>query len=166
MENLTEKNKETLRKAELLKAKIQELLAYNDVEPVYDFTSKDSNSLFNIMKRQEALQEEIDELAKELNTIMGRQIKFPHADSYAYYVITKVNKKTVEITWVKYCDAWQDSRAGYCANLDIDYATKEVKGQDALAEMFGAKKIEVVPASPVGERVTYDAKNGAQARSK
>jgi len=153
MENLTEKNKETLRKAELLKAKIQELLAYNDVEPVYDFAErgKNPNSLDNIMKRQEQLQEEIDELAKELDTLMGRQIKFPRADSYAYYIITKVNKKTVEITWVSYCDAWQDSRAGYQSLLDIDYARQQVRGQDALEKLFGANKIKVVPESVVGQ---------------
>ena len=121
--------------------KIKELLDYNNVEPVYDFAQQEtaSDSLPNIMKRQEALQGEIDELAKAHNTILGRQIKFPMADSYAYYIITKVNKKTVEITWVKYCDAWQDQRAGYSSNLDREYAEKQVKGQDALAKMFGGK---------------------------
>jgi len=127
---------------EKLKAKIQELLAFNDVELVYTFGSKDPNSIDNIMKRQEKLQEEIDELAKANDTILGRQIKFPMADSYAYYVITKVNKRTVEITWVKYCDAWQDSRAGYCSNLNFDYANQQVRGQDRLAELFGAKRIQ------------------------
>lgn len=126
-----------------LKAKIQELLAYNDVEPVYTFGSKDPNSLEKIMKRQEQLHDEIDKLAKANNTILGRQIKFPMADSYAYYIITKINKCTVEITWVRYCDAWQDQRAHYCANLDIDYAKKEIKSQDALAKLFGAKKVNV-----------------------
>ena len=139
MENLTQKNKETLRKAELLKAKIKELLAYNDIEPEYSFGSDNQNSIDKIMKRQEAIQGEIDNLALELDTLMGRQIKFPMADSYAYYIITKVNKKTVEITWVKYCDAWQDQRAGYSSNLDREYAEKQVKGQDALAKMFGGK---------------------------
>ena len=124
---------------EQIKAKIKELLSYNDVEPVYTFGSNNPNSLDKIMKRQEELQEELDELAKANDTILGRQIKFPMADSYAYYIITKVNKKTVEITWVKYCDAWQDQRAGYCANLGIDYATAEVKGQDRLAELFSAR---------------------------
>jgi len=124
-----------------LKTKIQELLALNDVELVYTFGSDDPNSIDKIMKRQEKLQEEIDELAKANDTILGRQIKFPMADSYAYYVITKVNKRTVEITWVKYCDAWQDSRAGYCSNLNFDYANQQVRGQDRLAELFGAKRV-------------------------
>ena len=122
-----------------LKGKIKELLAYNDLEPEYTFGSDNQNSIDKIMHRQEAIQDEIDALAKANDTILGRQIKFPMADSYAYYIITKVNKKTVEITWVKYCDAWQDSRAGYCSNLNFDYANQQVKGQDALAELFSAK---------------------------
>jgi len=142
MENLTTKNKETLSKAELLKAKIKELLAYNDIEPEYSWGSDNQNSIDKIMQRQDAIQGEIDDLARELDTLMGRQIKFPMADSYAYYIITKVNKKTVEITWVKYCDAWQDSRAGYCSNLNFDYANQQVRGQDKLAELFGAKRIQ------------------------
>ena len=122
-----------------LVVKIRELLALNDVELVYTFGSDDPNSIDKIMKRQEQLQEEIDELAKANDTILGRQIKFPMADSYAYYVITKVNKQTVEITWVKYCDAWQDSRAGYQSLLNFDYANQQVRGQDALAELFSKK---------------------------
>jgi len=127
-----------------LKAKIQELLAYNEVEPVYDFAErgKNPNSLDNIMKRQEKLQEELDVLAKAKNTILGRQIRFPMGDGYAVYVITKVNKKSVEITWVKYCDAWQDTRAGYQSLLNFDYANQQVKGRDKLDEMFSKKRAE------------------------
>ena len=126
---------------EKLKGKIKELLAYNDIEPEYSYGSDSQNSLDKIMKRQEAIQNEIDALAKDNDTILGRQIKFQMADSYAYYIITKVNKKTVEITWVKYCDAWQDDRAGYQSLLNFDYANQQVRGQDALAEMFSKKPI-------------------------
>ena len=85
------------------------------------------------------MQGEIDDLAKDLDTLMGRQIKFQMADSYAYYIITKVMNTEVQITWVRYCDAWQDDRAGHQSNLNKDYATQQVKGQDALAEMFSKK---------------------------
>ena len=139
MENLTPKNKETLSKAELLKGKIKELLAYNDIEPEYSWGSDSQNSIDKIMKRQEAIQGEIDNLARELGTLMGRQIKFPVADSYAYYVITKVTTTQVQITWVRYCDAWQDDRTGYQGMLNRDYAAQKVKGEDALMELFGNK---------------------------
>jgi hypothetical protein len=123
--------------------KTRELLALNEVEPIYDFAQRGSdnpNTLDNIMKRQDALMDEIKEIAKAHNTLLGRDVRFPTGDGYAHYIITKVNKKTVEITWIKYCDAWQDSRAGYCANLDINFATQHVKGRDSLDEMFAKNK--------------------------
>jgi hypothetical protein len=136
MKNLTEKNKKTLSKAELLKGKIKELLAYNDIEPDYSYGSTSQNSLDRIMQRQEAIQGEIDDLARELDTLMGRQIRFPMGDSHAFYIITKVTTTQVQITWVRYCDAWQDDRTGYQGMLNKDYAMQKVKGDDATAKLF------------------------------
>jgi len=139
------KNTATFQKAEKLQNLIKELLAYNDVEPVYDFALRGTdnpNTLDNIMKTQERLQAEIDDLARELNTLMGRQIKFPMADSYAYYIVTKVMKTQVQLTWVKYCDAWQDDRTGYQSNIGRGYVEKKVKGEDRMAELFGAKRVQ------------------------
>lgn len=123
--------------------KLNELVAINKIEPVYTFGSNDPNSLDNIMKRQEKLIDELKTLAKQHNTILGRTIKFPMADSYALYVITKVNKNTVQVTWLKYCDAWVDDRLGYRGSLSFDYASRDVRGQDALEEMFSRKRQNV-----------------------
>jgi len=123
-----------------IKNKIKELLAFNEVEPVYSFGSTDPNSLDNIMEKQENIIGELKELARANDTVLGRIIKFGMGDGYALYVITKVNKRTVEITWIKYCDAWQDQRAGYCSNLNIDYAKQQVKGEDAMEKLFPPMK--------------------------
>ena len=123
--------------------KLNELVAINKIEPEYKFGSNDPNSLDNIMKRQEKLIDELKTLAKQHNTILGRTIKFPMADSYALYVITKVNKNTVQVTWLKYCDAWVDDRLGYRGSLSFDYASRDVRGQDALEEMFSRKRQNV-----------------------
>jgi len=123
--------------------KLNELVAINKIEPEYKFGSNDPNSLDNIMKRQENLIDELKTLAKQHNTILGRTIKFPMADSYALYVITKVNKNTVQVTWLKYCDAWVDDRLGYRGSLSFDYASRDVRGQDALEEMFSRKRQNV-----------------------
>ena len=120
--------------------KLNELVAINKIEPVYTFGSNDPNSLDNIMKRQEKLIDELKTLAKQHNTLFGRTIKFPMSDSYALYVITKVNKNTVQVTWLKYCDAWVDDRLGYRGSLSFDYASRDVRGQDALEEMFSRKR--------------------------
>jgi hypothetical protein len=81
---------------ETLNVKIKELLHYNHVAPVYTFGSTAENSFDNIMKSQEKLIDELNVLAKANKTILGRTMRFPMADSYALYVVTKVNKKTVD----------------------------------------------------------------------
>jgi hypothetical protein len=120
--------------------KLKELIAMNDIEPAYNWGSKDPNAIDNIMKRQDKLMDDLKTIARAHNTLMGRIIKFPMADSYALYVVTKVNKRTVTITWVRYCDAWQDDRIGYENNIDIHYVTQRVRGEDGLEEMFAKNR--------------------------
>jgi hypothetical protein len=127
---------------ETLKAKIKELLALNDVEVIHDFSQRGTdNPLYweNIMKRQKTLMSEINELARKNCTILGREIKFQMADSYAVYVITKVNKKTVQVNWINWCDGWVDNRLGRQGTLDTNYAMQQVRREDALQQLFGKK---------------------------
>ena len=117
--------------------KIKELLAVLAFEADY---TRGFDSLGEKMKKQEVLMEELVELAKAQKTLLGRTIKFPHADSHALYLITKVNKKTVQLDWIDWCDAWVDDRCGKRCSLDLNYATRDVRGQDAMAELFGKRK--------------------------
>lgn len=125
---------------ETINAKMNELLAFNTVEPVYTFGSKAENSFDNIMKRQEELMDELKVLAKAKKTLIGRTIQFPMADSYALYLITGANAKTVQLKWLKWCDAWVDDRCGYACRLSRKYAEQTVFGRDRLDEMFSKKK--------------------------
>ena len=79
---------------------------------------------------------EIKKLARAQNTILGRTIEFPKADGYALYIVTKVNKRTVELTWIRYSDAWIDNRLGYQGSLDKTYVERYVNSHDQLAEEF------------------------------
>ena len=128
---------------ETLKAKIKELLALNDVDVKHDFALRGTNDPLyweNVMKKQDELMSEINELARKNCTILGREIKFQMADSYAVYVVTKVNKNTAQVTWVNWCDGWVDDRLGRQGNLDINYVMQQVKREDALQQLFGQKK--------------------------
>lgn len=125
---------------EKIYAKINELLAFNNVEPIYTFGSKAENSFDNIMKRQNELMDELEVLAKAEKTLIGRTIQFPMADSYALYLITGCSAKTVQLKWLKWCDAWVDDRCGYACRLDRKYAEKTVYGRDRLNELFSKKK--------------------------
>ena len=112
---------------ETIKAKIEELLKFNDIEPVFGKRgSTDPNDFDNIIKRQDELMTELKALARANSTYLGRTIKFQMADSHAVYVVTKVNAKTVQVTWVKYCDGWQDDRLGVQGNLDKDFVKKQI----------------------------------------
>lgn len=125
----------------IIQNKIKELLTVSAVEADY---TKGFDALGEKMKKQEVLMNELEELAKANNTILGRTIKFPQADSYALYVITKVNKNRVTIDWVNWCDAWVDDRCGYRSTLDLRYATQHVKGQDDMTKIFGKRKETVL----------------------
>jgi hypothetical protein len=130
-----------------LECKIQELFRVSAEKEDY---SKGFDLVRDKMNRQEAIMDDMKELARKLNTLKGRMIKFPCADSYSLYVITKVNKRTVRIKWVDFCDGWVDSRCGHEAVLDIEYATKEVQGEDFMEELFSKKKTSPTIVCPVG----------------
>lgn len=100
------------------------------------------------MKRQETLMDELKVLAIANKTFLGRTYRFPMADSYALYLITKINTKTVQLTWLDYCDAWQDDRIGYRGNLSTSYVKRQFDFDDLWAE--AAKKQKVMQLSAPG----------------
>ena len=119
---------------ETIKNKIQELLDISSVDLIGD---KDFLVKFNTkMKNQERLISELIPLCRAQNTLLGRIIKFPHADSYAFYLITKVNKRNVVITWLNYCDAWVDDRCGKNAYMSIEFATELIRREDAVCKIY------------------------------
>jgi hypothetical protein len=123
--------------------KLKELEAMNQIEPTYGRDLNDPNHFDNIMERQNKLMDELKVLAKANQTIVGRTVRFPMADSYAWYVVTKVSKTTATLTWVKYCDAWQDDRIGYENTIKLDYVTQKIHGEDAM-EAYFSKKTQTV----------------------
>lgn len=127
-----------------LKKKIQELIEVSKKD--YKEFLKEGiekgnfNLLFGKINMQNKLMDEIKELAKENNTLLGRIVKFPHADSYAYYIVTKINKVTVRLTWLDYADAWIDDRCGYECNIDYSYVQETINGEDQLDYSFRKSK--------------------------
>ena len=125
---------------ENLKLKVKELL---EVSAPNLIGEKDFCMKFDAkMERQEELMDELDILAKAQKTILGRTVRFPMADSYALYLVTKVNKTTVELTWLDWCDAWQDDRLGAQGTISRVYAEKHIYGRDAMDELFKSRKVQ------------------------
>ncbi len=111
-----------------IKNKIKELISFN--------SNKRGMSIIEQIEFHNSIFNELEELAKKHDTILGRTIKFPMADSYAIYIITKVNKETVRVHWIDYADGWMDHRLKEQGLLDMDYVLSDIKGQDMLNEIF------------------------------
>ncbi len=92
------------------------------------------------LSKQDKYIYDLKELAKQNNTLLGRIITFPMADSSAMYVITKINKKSVRLTWVDYCDGWVDSRLGKLGSVNMWYAKQMIDNQDMIEKIFPARK--------------------------
>lgn len=125
---------------EEIKNKIKELLQLNSLQRESHKAYREF--IIRKMKRQEALFNELKVLAKKNHTILGRIVKFPQADSYAVYVITKVNKHTVRLELVNFCDGLVDDRCGETCNANIDYINNLIRGYDILDNIFSEKKRE------------------------
>ena len=86
--------------------------------------------------------------AKERSNALGDEFKpgklfnTPVADGRAYYVVTKVNKKSVRIEWRGFCpDRWQDPVLGLGGSFPRDRIEKLVRSNDGLRKLFaGAKR--------------------------
>jgi len=98
------------------------------------------------MKRQQELMDELVPLARRLGTLKGRTVRFPMADSYALYLVTKVNAKTVRLQWLDYCDAWVDDRMGYGGNISASYVQSQINFDDAWTDRAEKRKLENLKA--------------------
>jgi len=79
----------------------------------------------------------IDQGAKAKGELKHRYIQESCADSYAYYQIVKVNKKTVKITHLALGgDDWVIPYWGYEAIIDRAYAEQSVSWRDNMDALF------------------------------
>ncbi len=108
--------------------KIKELLLFND--------DKRGLSVMEQINFHAVMFNELKELALKHKTILGRTIMFQMADSYAIYLITKVNKKSVKVNWIDFCDGYMDKRLGKGGLIDMDYVLHDINAQDKLAKFF------------------------------
>jgi hypothetical protein len=68
---------------------------------------------------------------------VGKLFVVPKGDGYAHYVVTKVNKKTVDIEWRGYgLDRWVDDRFGYGGREKRETIEMFVAREDARRRIF------------------------------
>lgn len=69
--------------------------------------------------------------------VKGKLFKTPRGDGYAWYMVTKVNKKTAHIEWRGYsADRWFDLVLGAGGKFDIDIIAAMVRPVDGLRAIF------------------------------
>jgi len=115
--------------------KINKLLIISEL-PVENFNKNYGKGLDIKMNQQQQLMDELKAMAKSQNTVVGRIMRFPCGDSYAYYVITNVQKFIVTLQWIRYCDEWIDDRLDLEGTLPLEYVYAKIKGEDTLEKLF------------------------------
>lgn len=74
----------------------------------------------------------------------GKLFSVPVGDGVAYYVVKKVNKKTVDIEWRGYSlDRWVDFRFGVGGREKRDVIEAFVRREDAMRAMFAREAANV-----------------------
>jgi hypothetical protein len=83
--------------------------------------------------------ESTDTIAKKQGKLVGRYISHPYADGYAYYRITKENKKTVHIEVVTGLgDDWVLPAWGDETTIDKNLALRFIICRDAFSELVNS----------------------------
>jgi hypothetical protein len=71
----------------------------------------------------------------------GKLFRVPRGDGYAWYVVKKVNKKTVDIEWRGYgLDRWVDDRFGYGGRQKREDVELFVRREDGMRRLFGERR--------------------------
>lgn len=117
--------------------KIEQLVRISNIEAGGGY-----DDLRNKIDQQDNLIKEIKLLARANKTILGRIIKFQKADSYAMYVITNVNKSSVSLLWLDYCDGWIDDRCGKNSPIDIQIALQQIEFEDYMDSLLKQLSVE------------------------
>lgn len=80
------------------------------------------------------------EKSNKAETLKDKMFNVPVADGRAYYVVTKVNKKTVHVEWRGFCpDRWRDSVLGIGGKFPKERIESLVKRNEGLAKLFSRK---------------------------
>jgi len=88
----------------------------------------------------EKAQELSDSLGDEFKP--GKMFNTPVGDGRAYYVVTKVNKKSVKVEWRGFCpDNWKDQVLGLGGSFPRDTIETLVKRHDGLKKLFSGARI-------------------------
>lgn len=105
--------------------------------PEQDYRNYLANRKAGIKSAHDAAADALFEKAAALppGVIEGAILKFPVADGYAMYLVTKDTGRTVEVKHIPYSDAWQVHPA-LLRGLTRADVVRQVEGERKLAALF------------------------------
>ena len=75
--------------------------------------------------------------------VVGKLVQFPVADGYASYIITKVNKRSVNLEWRGFAlDRYMEPVLGWEGKMDKERLEKMLAIEARLSNMFKSEKSE------------------------
>lgn len=77
-----------------------------------------------------------DQEAKAKGTLVGRFLRYPMGDGYAFYEVTKVGKARATIKHIDFGDAWD---IGLGNTISLTKARENIERRDNLAALFGGR---------------------------
>ena len=109
-------------------------------KPKADIEKDGLGSWFAAMDDNQKRLNELDEIAKNKNILVGRIITFPYADGQSIYQIIRENKNSVRL---KVCfglgDDWVDHILGEEGTINKDKAISRIEWRDKMNE-FSSKQ--------------------------
>lgn len=77
-----------------------------------------------------------DQEAKAKGTLVGRFLRYPIADGYAFYEVTKVGKTRATIKHINVGDAWD---VGLGNSISVAKAHENIARRDAIEALFASR---------------------------
>ena len=104
----------------------------------HDYAFQSSESMSDRMNREYEEMETNDAEAKAQGELVGRYIKEPAADSYAYYLIVEAEGDVVTVEHLDIYDGWSIPYLEH-GTIPRSYALQNIHGRDVMAELFASK---------------------------
>lgn len=112
------------------------------IESLYDYEHSDFDDINTWLKFEESIWDwvfELDRLAQEHDTILGRYFTRPVADGKALYIVYQYDDEedTVDVMSVPVGDRWQDQVIAAMDNaLPVKVAQKFIDSESAIKKLF------------------------------
>jgi len=102
---------------------------FNPLDEYHDFIERERNAALTYSRSLPA------------GMHVGKMFTTPVGDGCAYYVVTKVNKKTVDIEWRGYSpDRWIDFRFGGGGREKRELIEQMVRREEGMGRLFSAQR--------------------------